>query len=451
MIRRHVIVILAISLILITAVFNGGSVKAESVYDGAYKTVEELYLSSSYKNMSENVSLNWSQLILDDNGLGNGFTPQWAGGFSQQQVADLRQSFNNTIADPDGGWTVSQITLQNGDEGIIISWSQQSGFQVEWSVLGTKTSVNNDYALLIAPWDGMNNKYAIYPVSGGINATISGTNNWWSVANVSTKSFIANLHPNYPADYEGELLQTGFEPAGEKTELKPDYAWKVDTDGKLNIQYLDNIKPSLTGFVYPVIEKMTTDWGGLDINIQANEGWRIQGFNQSFTLPSAGYYMFSMDYDQTFDSPPWQPNADRNYEVAQIWIQFYWDGSSVITGNSSQCKAGEICNKDKAPPGEFFLGLNIDTKGLTGVLLAPIRFVSAMDPTECQPINAELIGKPVNLPCLTPLYMASIAPLVLLWQTIITGVVGYLVGINIFNRLKKTVSPQDDSIEVMKL
>lgn len=454
MIRRYATILLAISLIILSAVFTGGNVKAESVYDGVYQSVDDLYYSSERQGINGvNISTDWAKLILDDEGIGDDIKPTawkypYAGDMSQQQIDDLRQSFRDTIANPNGSWFVSVDTWGTdngyGYDTITIGWSS-SFMSLNWSLFDVTTNVT-DYLVTIAPSAPpySNKGYEVLVDSRGVNNTTV-------VWKPTFLNFIANLDPNYPEGYEGELLQTGYEPVGEKTELKPDYAWKVDADGKLTIQYLDNIKPTLTGFVYPVVEKMTDDWEALDVNIQANQAWRINGFNQSFTLPSAGYYMFRMDYDQTFDTPPWQPNDDRKYEVAQIWIQFYWDGSSVISGNSTQCKAGEICNKDKAPPGEFFLGLNIDTKGLTGVLLAPIRFVNAMNPSECQPINAELVGKPVNLPCLTPIYMGSIAPLVVLWQTIITGGVGYLVGINIFSRLKKTVSPQDDSIEVMKL
>ena len=425
--------------------FGGSSAHASSPYDNVFSVADNITLNHMQAGSpSRDYSLDWASEAI----AAAQAKCDRIGGQSCQDAIDLNNLTGSTAQD-DNDWAVFvdpshnfyTIVYTTTPNTGTTSWIQSGGdYYLEFG----STAYNSIRSINIYYWPegydhSENGSYA--GISSGSGISVNG----------GYPVFLSTFPIDYPDGYEGDIIPETYAPIEQK-KLRPDYTWKVSAAGDLTITYANNIEPTLTGFVYPVIEKMNNDWEGIESNLQANEGWRMQNFNQSFALPSAGYYMFRMDYDDTFESPPWEQNAHKLYDVDPMWVQFYWDGHSAIAGTTIGCEEGTICNDKKDPPRNYFLGIKIPDHGLSAVITAPLTFISNLSSASCSPITLPLPGdRDITLQCLRPLYEQHAATLFAIWQTVITGAVAYLVAVNTFAKIKVISNPKDDSIEVYKL
>lgn len=262
---------------------------------------------------------------------------------------------------------------------------------------------------------------------------------------------LTNVQIDYPQNYNGEIV-----PVGEAVldKLKPEFFYKVNEEGLFTIEYAKNIKPFLTGTFYTNLDKMNTNWNGLDYNVTQFVSVPAGAMKETYTLPVAGYYLINISHNQQLDNPPWD---NDNYSIEQIFMQFYWDGITPISGNNINCSASELCNPWRKPEIDSYFGIDFNTYGLTSAIYAPLDFIatlpSKMASSACEPLVLPLpyMDEDLVIPCLRPVYETHFAPIYNLYSVILTGLVTYYFAVNIFARLKKDSSPNDDSIEVAKL
>jgi len=102
---------------------------------------------------------------------------------------------------------------------------------------------------------------------------------------------------------------------------------------------------------------------------------------------------------------------------------------------------------------ELFCELPIPTYGLTQAVLAPLDFVSKLPNAQCTPVTLPmpLTLTDVNLPCMSPIYRDNFPVIFYTFQTIMTGLFAYYIGLRIFRSFKQITNPKDDSIETVDL
>jgi len=102
---------------------------------------------------------------------------------------------------------------------------------------------------------------------------------------------------------------------------------------------------------------------------------------------------------------------------------------------------------------EYFCSLNLPTYGLTQVVLTPLNFISKLPTMSCSPLELPMPHgmQNITLPCMTPILQDSFGTILLIYQTILTGLFAYYVSIKIFGNVKEIVTPRDDQIETVKL
>lgn len=259
---------------------------------------------------------------------------------------------------------------------------------------------------------------------------------------------------NYPDGYDGSEVPDSLPPPLVETRVTPEFSYNIGSSGQLRVQYLKNISPFLTGTSYLKIDKMTSDWESVDENLDIITVQPAGWLDESYQLPGPGYYQFDVSHNQQLDQPPWP--AGSTPHVDQVWVQFYWDGKSVVTGSTTGCGATEICNdmrKDVDLGQSWFNSLQINQHGLQSFIFAPFAFFSKLTSSACEPLPLPLphLGV-IQLPCMTTaVYRPYFGFWLLLYQSILTGIVVYFVATNAFARVKSTVRPNDDDIEVAQL
>ena len=101
----------------------------------------------------------------------------------------------------------------------------------------------------------------------------------------------------------------------------------------------------------------------------------------------------------------------------------------------------------------FIRNMNPNTHGLSDIVTAPLRLVSALTSSTCSPLRIPLpfVDSDVVLPCMVPIYQQYFGQWFSLYQLITTGVIAYWVSINFFRIIKNILNPTDDKVEVYDL
>lgn len=267
-----------------------------------------------------------------------------------------------------------------------------------------------------------------------------------------------NNFPNisYPDGYEGVEFPASVAPNNDS--IKPVYQWSGNKEGLLNIQYMKNIEPFLSGSSAIVINKMGTNWQGLGAEVH-NQWYSPAGWlNENIQLPEAGYYMIRIDHNQSLQTPPWKVPLPH---IEQVWIQIRWDGENIIPMGNNLGDCSGICNSEKNNTKadnqwwKLFNSLDaINTHGLQRFFLAPVTFFQTLPSkmNSCTPITIPFIqGKSFQLECLKDRYWEWSPVVMTIYTTVINALVAYAVATRVFSLIKDMSTPQKDGIEVAKL
>lgn len=147
-------------------------------------------------------------------------------------------------------------------------------------------------------------------------------------------------------------------------------------------------------------------------------------FPQSFTL---GFYN-GVKYQQ-FDTLPTSSDIEN----------FYNNNSLDSLNNGSLLS--------------YFTNFSINDHGLSSVVLKPIDFLNHLTNSTCSPVEFPLphTDKVLTLPCIRPLFELYLPSVFQLYQLIVSGLIFYRIGIDLFRLIKNLFNPENDKIEVVDL
>lgn len=425
--------------VLSIALFGSSSASAVSIFDDTVQITDEIILKSNVPG-GEAISM----------------TTEWLTEIETQCGGTTSAFVENIVNSPNGkyGLTYYELPPSHPDYPMTQFWfngTTAEGAEAEFVDTGIPTAtylfVPSSYKLRMYIYDDV-----VYCDSGATPYLSSSPGHWELQGNGASIKVFANTYPvQYPDGYAGAEVPGQFVP-GEI--LKPDYSWTVKKNGDLNISYLKNLPHFLTGTSTFNVDKMNNNWDGIESSVAVLDATPAGWADVVTQLPSEGYYMVRVNHNQQLDEPPWP--EDNNYRIGEMLFQFYWDGNSFMQGDTVGCEVGQLCNEDRKPANSWFDGIKFPTYGLQEVVLAPLNFWATLPgaTANCQPIilNMPYLNRNISLPCLTTtVYQPNFNSLLVIWQTIMTGLVAYWVSIRIFSTIKNVDSPNNDRIEVAQL
>jgi hypothetical protein len=176
-------------------------------------------------------------------------------------------------------------------------------------------------------------------------------------------------------------------------------------------------------------------------------------------LPENGTYIVSAIF-QDMNGIPFEDDPPKDYQ--QTNRLFVVDGSTFsFNTDNDTCDANGVCTTNQPDTGnpivKLLNSLTIDSYGLQSIINAPLGFLASLPGISnetCQPIQMTLpfLNGNISYPCLTTsVYQPHFPALLTIWQTIMTALVAYWIGIKLFATVKNVNSPDNDRIEVVDL
>lgn len=366
--------LVAVSCIFFGVLFASSSASAASVYDNAYKTTPNLRFSDNSYGVDEDVSKNWSQLILDDNGIGNGIplsSVVFTGSsikLTEQEKQNMRDSFLAAINNG-GNWAVSNVCSTDRCE-INVWWNSNGGMGLAWYQTSVEAT-NAEYRVGIKPTLGGNNSKRYYmevswiqktPHTGGA-LSYPGRYDGRDVYNFL--AFVDNK--NYPTDYEGEGVR---ESAGAET-VRPRFTYEVQNlSGSATHQPRSAALPTYPNDKYSVewFVRKCLDWNDTTniCNEYAPENIHYEitesGGTANLTFPDYGYYRISAGYlvggCERFPSWPatpdycyyYAPENTDDYEYTLTSMVWHVDGSNFGGDTDDEDLVCDVSGFCEPPP-----------------------------------------------------------------------------------------------------
>lgn len=103
--------------------------------------------------------------------------------------------------------------------------------------------------------------------------------------------------------------------------------------------------------------------------------------------------------------------------------------------------------------GGFFNNFQENSHGLSGIITAPLRLINSFTTQTCQPLEFDLpfVHNHVFLSCMKPIYQTHFGVFFAFYQMLTSGVLCYMVLINILAKVKQLQNPFNDRIAVLNL
>jgi hypothetical protein len=94
-----------------------------------------------------------------------------------------------------------------------------------------------------------------------------------------------------------------------------------------------------------------------------------------------------------------------------------------------------------------------DFYGLSGILLTPLNFIKNLSTKSCQPLSLPIpfTNKNIFLPCFSTVYSTYVNELLIIWHTVLYGIVVYAIAVDIFKTVKNTLDSDKNNLEVLDL
>lgn len=94
-----------------------------------------------------------------------------------------------------------------------------------------------------------------------------------------------------------------------------------------------------------------------------------------------------------------------------------------------------------------------DFYGLSGILLTPLNFIKNLSTKSCQPLSLPIpfTNKNISLPCFSTIYSTYVNELLIIWHTVLYGIVVYSIAVDIFKTVKNTLDSDKNNLEVLDL
>jgi len=237
---------------------------------------------------------------------------------------------------------------------------------------------------------------------------------------------------NYPEEYEGLTVPSSF--PGDSSTAQPDIFMSsmvsfVGQFSDRNFLTFDGL-PFMCGEFVPQI----------NIEVFSETG----GETLLDTLSTTASSQFSYTFPTSSDT--------RDYRIVSYYscpemtfdqVSFY----DFQINSSGGLVAGIPCNA------ELFCSLNLPTYGLTQAIVSPLTFIGQIPTQVCEDLILPMPHgmQNITLPCMTPIYQTYLGPILLTYQTILTGMFAYYVSLKLFGNVKSLTNPRDDQVETVKL
>lgn len=180
-----------------------------------------------------------------------------------------------------------------------------------------------------------------------------------------------------------------------------------------------------------VVLKATQSFGNEEPYALSTISLRFPNISTSEPDTSDFYYGIYKTYKFTVSGtePPTQTQLDNDYHNNDI------DSVSNNDNNTS-----------------WFNKFHINDRGLSTVLTAPVTLFQRMRNTNCTNIVVPVpyLGN-FSLPCISAIFSENLPTVFNLYQTIISGLICYYVGLGYFRIIKNSFTPDNDRIEVQDL
>lgn len=91
--------------------------------------------------------------------------------------------------------------------------------------------------------------------------------------------------------------------------------------------------------------------------------------------------------------------------------------------------------------------------GIITFVTAPLSSINGILNNTCSDINLPIpfTNKNLTLPCLTPIYQTHFNSILILYQTVITGIISYWIGLSLYKMIHGFTDPDSDRVEVVDL
>ena len=102
----------------------------------------------------------------------------------------------------------------------------------------------------------------------------------------------------------------------------------------------------------------------------------------------------------------------------------------------------------------FFTDTTFNTYGFSGIVTAPFRFLYVLeDYSSCSSISLPFphTNNNLTMSCVRDSIPDSVNPLIIILQTILSGIICYYIGVNTLSTIKEILTPDKDSVEVVNL
>lgn len=137
-------------------------------------------------------------------------------------------------------------------------------------------------------------------------------------------------------------------------------------------------------------------------------------------------------------------------------FKLQWFSSNPTTSQLSEFYSNEDLSKIDGVErtNNFFTDTTFNTFGFSGIITAPFRLLYALESyNSCSPISLPFphSNKSITLACVSDSIPNSINPLIIVLQTILSGIICYYIGVNTFAIIKEILTPDKDTVEVVDL
>jgi hypothetical protein len=192
---------------LLSGILQSSNVSASSIYDEHYRHTSTAEIKGATCTAID-ITSNWSQYILDEDKWGN---------YNTTQRNAAKNSLTEALSNG-GRWAVSQVEYSTGEKYVKVYWTTDDALSLQWGptdILTTAPAYEGNYAYIMA-----NNSNTLdtcvpdvtsigigsYP-GGGYGSYMSNPDDpYTDILNL----FIMTDYPNYPVNYEGAAIVTGY-------------------------------------------------------------------------------------------------------------------------------------------------------------------------------------------------------------------------------------------------
>ena len=133
------------------------------------------------------------------------------------------------------------------------------------------------------------------------------------------------------------------------------------------------------------------------------------------------------------------------------------NGTTTAIQQSTTTINNTLTSDDVSTPtttgSNFFSGFTSNSHGLSGIITAPLRLTNALTTATCSPLefNLPFVHNHVVLSCMRPIYTSYFGSFFTFYQLLTSGVLCYMIMINLFSKLHDLQNPNNDRIAVLNL